>query len=116
MANRLRRGLSTKQRSRIFQRDGYQCMFRYVEGRRCSVKGTPFDYTGLTIEHIVPLSYGGTNDPSNLETLCEIHNRQRDKEWRALHGNRHRPREPVTFMDLVRGGRFIEELFQHRRQ
>jgi len=41
----------------VFRRDGYACL-------RC---GTDSD---LTIDHIHPVALGGTNHPSNLQTLC----------------------------------------------
>lgn len=33
----------------------------------CSFCGLPFD---LTVDHILPLSMGGTNEPANLRVLC----------------------------------------------
>lgn len=44
-------------RDEVFAADGYRC-------RRC---GTTDD---LTIDHIMPVSRGGTNERSNLQTLC----------------------------------------------
>lgn len=41
----------------VFRRDGYACL-------RC---GSDSD---LTIDHIHPVALGGTNHPSNLQTLC----------------------------------------------
>ena len=45
----------------IFQRDGYKC-------KNCNGK---FE---LTIDHIIPLTKGGTNDESNLQILCIVCN------------------------------------------
>jgi 5-methylcytosine-specific restriction enzyme A len=47
-------------RWRIFDRDGYRC-------RHCGASGADTD---LTIDHIQPVSRGGTNAESNLQTLC----------------------------------------------
>ena len=41
----------------VFQRDGYACT-------HC---GSQSD---LTIDHVHPVSLGGLNDPTNLQTLC----------------------------------------------
>lgn len=48
-------------RWRVFDRDGYRC-------QRCGASGA--NGAELTVDHIVPVSRGGTNDPSNLRTLC----------------------------------------------
>ena len=50
-------------RAAILARDGYQCAF-------------PPPHDGpLRVDHIRPLSAGGTSDPSNLRTLCMSHHR-----------------------------------------
>lgn len=41
----------------IFDRDGWEC-------RRCG------SHRDLTVDHVVPRVKGGTDDPSNLQTLC----------------------------------------------
>jgi hypothetical protein len=41
-----------------------------VENYMCPLQGTPFDEAGYEVDHIVPLSEGGTNDASNLQALC----------------------------------------------
>ncbi len=55
-------------RRMVYERDGYQCVY-------CQC---PDD---LTIDHILAISKGGTNDPSNLQTLCRACNsRKGDRE------------------------------------
>jgi len=44
-------------RARIFQRDGYRC-------RQCGSSDN------LTLDHIIPVYRGGTDEDSNLQTLC----------------------------------------------
>lgn len=44
----------------VFDRNKYQC-------QSC---GKTFLETQLTIDHIIPLARGGSNDISNLHTLC----------------------------------------------
>ena len=48
-------------RQQVHARDRYLCL-------HC---GTPGD---LTLDHIVPWSLGGTDDPANLQTLCRVCN------------------------------------------
>ncbi|MDF5723260.1 MAG: HNH endonuclease [Rhizonema sp. PD37] len=47
-------------RKYVYQRDKYQCQ---------SCGKTNLE-TNLTIDHIIPLFHSGTNDLSNLQTLC----------------------------------------------
>jgi len=51
---------SSSQRNRILARDRYCCQY-------CGIKGTAF---GLTIDHILPVSRGGTTSPENLVAAC----------------------------------------------
>lgn len=46
----------------IFSRDGHQCQMCGANGRNLGVQ--------LVIDHKKPLKRGGTNHPSNLQTLC----------------------------------------------
>ncbi|WP_036536150.1 HNH endonuclease [Neosynechococcus sphagnicola] len=47
-------------RKYVWERDCYQC-----KSCGCSAKEAE-----LTIDHIIPLAKGGTNDISNFQTLC----------------------------------------------
>lgn len=41
-------------------------------GGRCAHCGIPLDrYTNLSVDHVIPLNKGGTNDPVNLTVLCD---------------------------------------------
>jgi 5-methylcytosine-specific restriction endonuclease McrA len=51
----------------VLQRDKYQCQ---------SCGQTKLE-TDLTIDHIIPLSLGGQNDISNLQTLCATCNQKK---------------------------------------
>ena len=44
----------------VLHRDGYKCLFC-----GCSAKQVQ-----LEVDHIIPFSQDGSNDPSNLQTLC----------------------------------------------
>jgi hypothetical protein len=52
-----RREVSPQLRKMVFERDAYRC-------RECD------DYHDLVIDHIFPISRGGTNAVENLQTLC----------------------------------------------
>ena len=54
-------------RKYVFERDKNQC-------QSC---GKQYGETSLTIDHIIPLSRGGSNDISNLQTLCFSCNRKK---------------------------------------
>ncbi|MFW6296409.1 MAG: HNH endonuclease [Halothece sp.] len=56
-------------RTYVFSRDRYQC-------QSC---GQTHLETKLHIDHIIPLAKGGSNDISNLQTLCQRCN-QRKKD------------------------------------
>jgi 5-methylcytosine-specific restriction endonuclease McrA len=61
-----KRNISVRLRHQILERDSFKC-------RDCGATST----TGATLEvdHTVPVSKGGSNDPSNLRTLCSDCNR-----------------------------------------
>ena len=48
-------------KEKVFRKDGYRC-------RMCGASKE--DGIELTIDHIIPLAAGGTNDLDNLQTLC----------------------------------------------
>lgn len=60
-----REPIPSKLRHEVLQRDGYRC-------REC---GASKEDTQLEIDHIIPVAEGGTNDISNLQTLCKACNR-----------------------------------------
>ena len=46
----------------------------------CCYCNKAFLVENLTVEHIVPLSWGGTNDISNIDLACAPCNQQRGRE------------------------------------
>ena len=54
-------------RAYVFDRDNSQC-------QSC---GKTNLVAQLQIDHIIPLAHGGSNDISNLQTLCSICNQQK---------------------------------------
>lgn len=65
-------GLSQTRRLAIFERDDYTC-------QDCGHKGESGNKPGnVQVHHIVPRALGGTNDKSNLITLCTVCHPKRD--------------------------------------
>lgn len=51
------------------------------DGEGCRAPGCE-QVASLTIDHIVPRKFGGSNDLSNLQLLCKSHNSEkRDRSW-----------------------------------
>ncbi|CAD5979414.1 HNH endonuclease [Planktothrix tepida] len=55
----------------VFLRDNYQC-------KSC---GKTENETQLTMDHIIPLAKGGSNDISNLQTLCSQCNQKKKADF-----------------------------------
>lgn len=66
-----RQNLTKKQRFTILKRDNFTC-------RYCGRKATEVI---LEIDHIIPVSKGGTNDLNNLITSCRDCNRGKGAEY-----------------------------------
>jgi 5-methylcytosine-specific restriction enzyme A len=77
------RGVPTALANEIRTRDGYTC-------QQCGAAGYPVD-------HITPVSLGGTNDPENLQVLCHpCHDAKTQAEAAAARAQRRaRGRLPV---------------------
>ncbi len=67
LRNRPRGNAFEPTRQRILKRDGYRCT-HLDNGQGCPVT------TNLHVDHIVPLSHGGSDADSNLRVLCAMHN------------------------------------------
>ena len=80
------RAIPSATKRKVWQRDGGRC--RYVDPvsrRRCNSQHL------LQIDHIKPVSLGGTADPDNLRLLCFAHHHHRHADSahrRALPANR----------------------------
>lgn len=55
--------MSVKLRTEILKRDGEQCV-------KCGASPKKNSAVTLEVDHIIPVTEGGTNDPKNLQTLC----------------------------------------------
>jgi len=62
----VKRNVSMRTRHKILERDGFKCL---------DCGATPASGALLEIDHIIPISKGGSNDQSNLRTLCSNCNR-----------------------------------------
>ena len=62
----VRRNVSVRVRHQILERDGFRCL---------DCGASPVNGALLEIDHTIPISKGGSNDPSNLRTLCSDCNR-----------------------------------------
>lgn len=63
-----RRILSTAAKNEIYDKAKHYC----------SICGKPLSYKDMTVDHIVPLSRGGTNEKSNLRCVCGMCNTLKD--------------------------------------
>jgi CRISPR/Cas system Type II protein with McrA/HNH and RuvC-like nuclease domain len=79
-------------RQRIYQRDGFQCVY-------C---GT---HKNLTIDHVMPKSRGGANSWENMVTCCFTCNSKKGSKTpeEANMSMRVRPYKPSVFSELVTG-------------
>jgi hypothetical protein len=66
-----KRSVSTRLRFSILERDGRKCVV-------CGQGAT--DGVRLHVDHILSVYNGGSNDPSNLQTLCELCNLGKGKD------------------------------------
>jgi hypothetical protein len=71
LARGVRKAISEKIRYQVFSRDAFRC-------KACGHGAD--DGVKLTVDHVIPVDWGGTNDMSNLLTLCDECNRGK-KAW-----------------------------------
>lgn len=68
-----RERITNNTRTTVFERDAYRC-------KNCG------DHHNLQVDHIIPVSAGGTADLDNLQTLCRVCNglkgAKSPEEWR----------------------------------
>ena len=60
MITKKRRAVHPRKKQKIFERDGFKCV-------NCSKSG---DFNALEVDHVISIKDGGTNEDSNLQTLC----------------------------------------------
>lgn len=69
--NTRKRDLSRSSKKAVFERDAYRCV-------KCS------SHINLCVDHIHPWSLGGSNDMSNLQTLCWTCNSKKSNKIEGL--------------------------------
>lgn len=65
----------------------WQLVRQHVYGRdngRCCYCGKPVELFACHIHHVLPLSEGGTNYPTNLKTLCVDCHKMRHPHMRKM--------------------------------
>jgi hypothetical protein len=70
-----RAAISSRVEAEIFERDGYFCAM-------CG--DGPKDGVKLVIDHRIPVEWGGTNEPSNLQVLCGKHNHGKQSHFASF--------------------------------
>lgn len=86
-------------RAQVFRRDGFRCTRcgaccaeqteGYDGGRALKTSTTVCNGKFkdiLVVDHVVPRRFGGSNDLSNLQTLCETCNKRKQRDERRAHG------------------------------
>ena len=79
------RGMSSKLRRQILERDGGTCQMcgsGAGEDSGCE----PGKKCRLQVDHILPISQGGTDDPSNLRSVCVYFNKDKADVIRPASG------------------------------
>jgi len=66
------RTISSEQRMRILERNGFTCQACGAGGGE-DAPCNPGHRVRLQIDHILPISQGGTDEDSNLRAICQSH-------------------------------------------
>lgn len=83
-----RRPTGNDLRHKVFKRDKYMCV-------ECGASKT---HSRLTIDHIIPVALGGTNEFDNLQTLCEECNNAKSSQiWVGGTGNTKREKYAESY-------------------
>lgn len=106
-----RKPIPSHLRHKVFVRDNYRCV-------EC---GATNKETTLEIDHIIPVSKGGTNDINNLQTLCKTCNRAKsatiwedkpkNKKLVSTKSSKSRDKDILAVKLFDEDGRLISYLF-----
>ena len=98
------RGISAPVKRNARERDGTQCSFVSVDGRRC------LERHNLEFHHDDPYGFGGDRSAKNVRLLCRVHNRymaEKDYGKEKMDQYRRRAdrvREPAPWFSLFPDG------------
>ena len=68
-------------KKRIVNKQGYKC--NGIADYICPLNGNVFDESGYDIDHILPISQGGSSDDCNLQALCTCCHRVKTKREKS---------------------------------
>jgi hypothetical protein len=75
--------ITSERRTAIYERDGWECVY-CGQGPRTRIKPAP-GVGVLTLDHLTPRTFGGSNKSENLVTACVACNCSRqEKPWREF--------------------------------
>jgi hypothetical protein len=96
-AHGMRKAVSKRVRYEVFSRDDSRC-------QRCGRSVS--DGVKLVVDHMIPVDWGGTNDITNLQTLCEECNQGKQAWYKTIP-----PQNMKDIMDKPTVEQRIEALF-----
>jgi 5-methylcytosine-specific restriction endonuclease McrA len=99
------RGLSRHARRLDHQQHKHQVKRATIRdcGRRCVYCGTGLDLADATLDHVIPLSRGGSHEPGNLVTACQPCNQRKG----ALLPTEFFARYPMAGLNFMRFARAV---------
>lgn len=81
---------------------------------KCAICGKPVKFQKMTVDHIKPLSQGGTNEFSNLQLACHSCNRLKnnftEEEFYDLVERVLRHHRWNSFKEMIIGGNSYEQI------
>ncbi len=86
------RQIHPRKKQKILERDSFTC-------KDCGITS---DFAALEVDHIVPVCEGGSNDPTNLETLCYKCNMSKSHGKMSLRRSKIQNMSPREKLEAIR--------------